>query len=133
MADDATFAPYRPIEFHVRGVFCSGDACEIHPDLMPLQFKVNKVHGTSKTVGEGERYVVEGEYELPDGPDFTRSLAVFTTSFGAGAHARPGKGKFSVSTEILELREDPPNGIGIVVGNDETGRGDIVRWVMLEE
>lgn len=133
MGDDQTFAPYRPIQFYVRGTFCSGDACEIHPDLTPLQFKVKKVRGTSATVGEGERYVVEGDYELPDGPNFRLSLAVCTTSFGAGEQARPGKGSFHISTEILELTDDPPNGLGIVVGNEGTGRCDMVGWIMLEE
>jgi len=132
MAEDTTFAPYHPIEFTVRGPFCEGPTCGNHPDLAALQVKVTQVQGTADTVAVGERYVVSGEYELAGSDDFCIGLGVSTKAFGACAFLQPGSGRFDISGEILDLIEDPPNGLGIVFKNGTTGRCNIVRWVMLQ-
>ena len=133
MAEDGTFAPYRPLNFDVRGPFCADSECRIHPDLIALRFQVKEVHGTSARVAAGERYVIRGAYALPGTDRYAISIAVFTKAFGASAYLSPGKGKFETSTEVLELAENPPNGLGIVVANERTGKCEIVRWVMLAE
>jgi hypothetical protein len=133
MGDSSAFAPYRPLKFSVRGSFCTGDECKVHPDLVPLQLQIREVHGTSAKVRVGGRYVVRGEYALPGATSFAVSLAVFTKAFGATAYLLPGKGRFEVSTEILELAKNPPNGPGVVVANEQTGNSDIVRWIILAE
>ena len=131
MTDAPDLAPYRLIQFTVRGPFCEGAECAVHPDLLPLRFEVTEVHGTSPVVREGERYVLRGTYELSGEAPFVLSVAVFGKAFGAGAHIRPGTGSFETSAEILKLADDPPNGLGVVVGNKGTGRAELVRWVML--
>jgi len=133
MRERGDFAPYRSLKFEVREPSCVDGQCKIRPTLSAVQFEVKEVHGTSPKVAEGERYVVNGEYSLPDGESYTLSLAVFHTAFGAGAHLLPGQGRFETSTEILELAEKHANEIGVVVGNDKTGEADIVRWIMLTE
>jgi hypothetical protein len=133
MGESAGFAPYRPLKFSVRGSFCAGEECRVHPDLIPLQFQIREVHGTSAKVSLGQRYVVRGEYALAGTGCFAVSLAVFTKAFGATAYLLPGRGRFEVSTEILELAQNSPNGLGFVVANEKTGRSDIVRWIMLSE
>lgn len=129
------FSPYRSLDFAERGSFCGDgdDACAVRPDLTMLTFKVTEVLGTSSKVAEGQRYVVRGEYALPESESYAVSLAVFNTAFGATAHLVPGSGAFETSVEVLDLTEDSPNGIGIVVGNKHTGSAEIVRWVMLKE
>jgi len=133
MTEDATFAPYRPIPFTVRGPFCSDTECATHPDLTALRFQIKEVYGTSSRAAIGERYVVRGEYELPGTDLYSISVAVFTKAFGAGAYLQPGTARFEVSTEILALADRPPNGLGIVVKNEKSGKCDIVRWVMLKD
>ena len=96
-----------------------------------LEFTVGQVHGTAAIVAVGERYVVRGQYTLAGGAPFALSLAVFTKAFGATAYLLPGEGRFEISTEILDLADTSTNGLGIVVANEQTGKGDIVRWVML--
>ena len=79
------------------------------------------------------RYTWRGEYELPGSDLYFISVAVFTKAFGAGAYLQPGTGRFDISTEILALAEEPPNGLGVVVKNEKTGKCDIVRWVMSKD
>lgn len=126
--EDAVFAPYLPVPFTVD----SYDPSSIHPDLTALRFQIEQVHGTSPTVAVGERYTMSGQYELPGSDLYAISLAVCSKAFGAGAELQPGTGRFDISTEILALVDGAPNALGIVVGNEKTGRCNIVRWVTLK-
>ena len=133
MENDRAFAPYRPLKFTVRGSFCGTDECRISPELAALQFEVKEVYGTSARVANGERYVVRGEYTLRGDDPHALSLATPFKAFGATAFVMPGNGKCEVSTEILQLVENPVNGLGILVVNERTGKCEIVLWVMLKE
>lgn len=117
--------PYRKLGFKVGPPSC-GDRCT----YTPLQFEVTEVWGTSPKVAVGERYVVEGDYRLAGNEACEVSLAVFESAFGATAYLAPGTGRFSTSTEILRLIDDPPNAIGVVVGPQP---GNIVAWITILE
>ena len=133
MDEQAKFPPYRPLKFKVTDACCGEDSCSRHPDLAAIQFEVKELWGTSGKVGVGERYVVRATYSLAGADPYAISLSSFGKWFGATAYLSPGAGQFETSTEGLELPEKYPNGLGIVVGNEKTGKAEIVAWVMLQE
>lgn len=132
LVESGVFAPYRKIAFVEKGPGADDDFA-VAPELAAPRFEVAAVYGTSPDVAVGERYCVMGRFELAGAVPHTLSLAVFERCMGGDAYLQPGAGRFSITTEILKLTPGSPNGIAFVVGNEKTGKANMVRWLIFPD